>query len=206
MTKSKEHNLKNDGFKTPDGYFDSFKDRLFDKMEAGVESLPKKEGFTTPEGYFDKLEDKIVSSSIEGNAMPKSHGMTAPEGYFENFEQRLFDRIEQNNKEAKVIKLAAYKKYVYAAVAVAAALALLFTVFYKPDVNTIDSLPTAYIDELIDDGLIAMDSYEIAEVFDEQEINISDLMEDTYDYDNMIEYISDNIDDLDQYEDLILEN
>ncbi len=206
MTKSKEHNLKNDGFKTPEGYFDSFKDRLFDKMEAGAESLPKKDGFTTPEGYFDKLEDKIVGSLKDGDVMPKTHGMAVPEGYFENFEERLFDRIEQNDKEVKVIKLSTYRKYVYTAISVAAALVLFFTVFYKPEGNTIDSLPTAYIDELIDDGMITMDSYEIAEVFEDQEINISDLMEDTYDYDNMIEYISNNVDDLDQYEDLILEN
>lgn len=54
-------------FKTPEGYFDSFHERLMDKIneeETGQEKsvIPKTDGFGIPDGYFDtfKVEPKEV--------------------------------------------------------------------------------------------------------------------------------------------------
>jgi len=54
-------------FKTPEGYFDSFHERLMDKIneeenEQGKSIIPKSDGFSVPEEYFDtfKVETKEV--------------------------------------------------------------------------------------------------------------------------------------------------
>jgi len=54
---------KNNGFKTPEGYFDNFKDRLMNKLSEDDSVLPKEDGFSIPEGYFDTLKDKIVEKN-----------------------------------------------------------------------------------------------------------------------------------------------
>nr|WP_298925299.1 hypothetical protein [uncultured Allomuricauda sp.] len=60
----KDHKNK---FKTPEGYFDSFHERLMDKIneeenEQGKSIIPKSDGFSVPEEYFDtfKVETKEV--------------------------------------------------------------------------------------------------------------------------------------------------
>ena len=62
MKKEKLHNIKSNGFKTPENYFDSIEDKFFErlKFEENIEGV-NDSGFTAPEGYFDTLEDKILS-------------------------------------------------------------------------------------------------------------------------------------------------
>ncbi|NHF59412.1 hypothetical protein FK220_008680 [Flavobacteriaceae bacterium TP-CH-4] len=50
---------KKDGFKTPEGYFEGFHERLIAKMETEPANLPKDEGFKVPEAYFDGLNKNI---------------------------------------------------------------------------------------------------------------------------------------------------
>ena len=62
MKKEKLHNIKSNGFKTPENYFDSIEDKFFErlKFEENIEGV-NDSGFTAPEDYFDTLEDKILS-------------------------------------------------------------------------------------------------------------------------------------------------
>ncbi len=54
--------------KTPEGYFDSFNERLLDKIVKEDTIIPANDGFTFPDGYFEsvhqniakKLEPKVV--------------------------------------------------------------------------------------------------------------------------------------------------
>ena len=50
--------IKNNGFKNPDNYFESFEDNLFTKLSE--ESLPQQSGHKTPKDYFNNLEDEIL--------------------------------------------------------------------------------------------------------------------------------------------------
>ena len=61
MKKDKLHNINSTGFKTPEHYFDTFEDRLFDRIEQedtvkGIEET----GFKVPDGYFDQLDESII--------------------------------------------------------------------------------------------------------------------------------------------------
>ncbi|MEK6155605.1 hypothetical protein WIW50_20265 [Flavobacteriaceae bacterium 3-367] len=51
---------KKEPFKTPDGYFEGFADRLSDRLSEEGPALPKKEGFKVPEGYFEGLDAKLA--------------------------------------------------------------------------------------------------------------------------------------------------
>lgn len=65
MKKNKLHNIKSTGFKTPDHYFESFEDNLFERLTekesiAGIENS----GYTVPKDYFKTIENKIISKLI----------------------------------------------------------------------------------------------------------------------------------------------
>ncbi len=60
MDSKKKYNIPQEtGFELPEGYFDSFDDRLEQKLF--LEKLPKSTGFDTPEGYLSNFEVSIPS-------------------------------------------------------------------------------------------------------------------------------------------------
>ncbi|WP_138434292.1 hypothetical protein [Winogradskyella algicola] len=62
MKKEKLHNIKSSGFKTPENYFNTFDDKLFERLniKENIEGVTDS-GFTTPKDYFETLDDKILS-------------------------------------------------------------------------------------------------------------------------------------------------
>ena len=48
------------GFKTPDNYFKSFEENLFDQLD-----LNSKTGFTVPENYFENVSQQILDTNIK---------------------------------------------------------------------------------------------------------------------------------------------
>ncbi len=62
MKKDKLHNIKSAGFKIPDHYFESFEDKLIDRLNENesIEGI-ETSGYTIPKDYFDTLEDTIIS-------------------------------------------------------------------------------------------------------------------------------------------------
>jgi len=60
VKKNKLHNVNSTGFKTPDNYFDSFEDKLFERLneEKTIEGI-ETSGHTVPKDYFESVEDKV---------------------------------------------------------------------------------------------------------------------------------------------------
>ncbi|GAB4157291.1 MAG: hypothetical protein Tsb0033_08960 [Winogradskyella sp.] len=63
MKKDKLHNIKSNGFKIPDNYFESFEDSFFkslndNKVIDGINDA----GFKVPEGYFDTIDEKVINN------------------------------------------------------------------------------------------------------------------------------------------------
>ena len=59
---NKNHNNK---FKTPEGYFENFNQRLFERLEEendepNTDFLPKSDGFGIPEKYFESVQLSII--------------------------------------------------------------------------------------------------------------------------------------------------
>lgn len=51
---------KNNPFKTPEGYFDSFQENLMDKLTKDEPVIPKETAFKVPDGYFDIFNEKLM--------------------------------------------------------------------------------------------------------------------------------------------------
>lgn len=60
MKKNKLHNIKSPGFKTPDNYFESFEDKLFERLNENesIEGI-ETHGYTIPKDYFDTVETNV---------------------------------------------------------------------------------------------------------------------------------------------------
>lgn len=48
-------------FKTPEGYFDSFEDKLRDKLSRGTSAIPRKTSFKVPDNYFETFNERLIT-------------------------------------------------------------------------------------------------------------------------------------------------
>ena len=46
-------------FKTPEGYFDSFEDKLMDKLSKTESTIPKDSPFKVPDNYFESFNESL---------------------------------------------------------------------------------------------------------------------------------------------------
>ncbi len=61
MKKEDLNNIAETGFKTPDNYFESFEDKLFERLADQDNNIGVNDtGFKVPDNYFDTLEDTIL--------------------------------------------------------------------------------------------------------------------------------------------------
>lgn len=66
MNKDKLHKVKKTGFKTPDNYFESFEDKLLERMSKSKPiSDIQSPGFKVPKDYFDSVEDSVMGNLNE---------------------------------------------------------------------------------------------------------------------------------------------
>jgi hypothetical protein len=159
------------GFTTPKDYFDTFEDRLFEKLQTET-IIPKTAGFKTPDRYFDGLEDTLAN--------------------------QLFSTEE---KEVKVIPLSNRKTYLKYFGYVAAACLLLFGISnfinFESDPNTIPTVADSEINTFIELDLIAMNNYELMTAFEEENIDVSSIFEVTLNETETIDYLENTTDPYD---------
>ncbi|MAP81386.1 MAG: hypothetical protein CL526_09890 [Aequorivita sp.] len=72
---SEKKNIPN--FKVPEGYFETFEDRLFTKISE--EKFPKTSGFTVPDDYFNNLDERVLNNA---KAKPTKVVNFFPKKYF----------------------------------------------------------------------------------------------------------------------------
>ena len=158
---------KNDGFKTPEGYFEGLTGRILNKMEDESDNLPKSEGFQVPEGYFDSVNKEILS------------------------------KLER--PEPKVVRLYPYKKLLYTAASIAAVLLIFIGLQWQGDQSVnFGDIANMELAEYFEDNATGLSSYEIAEVFPVDDLEVSDILEEEWNEENIVEYLDDTIDDIDE--------
>jgi hypothetical protein len=147
-------------------------------------------GFKTPDQYFEKFDDNLLEKlseykSIRGVAKT---GYKIPENYFDTFEDNVFERLTE--KEIPIVKLNTRKKLYYMS-GIAAALLLLFAVFFNQGEQEISAemVQTYFQDS-------DLDSYELAELLVKADILEEDftLVETDYSEDNLESYLLENVD------------
>ncbi|NVN18587.1 hypothetical protein GUA46_09545 [Muricauda sp. HICW] len=164
---------KKNSFNTPEGYFESFNDRLMDKIKAeeahengGI--IPKTDGFAVPDGYFDQVESSILSKT--------------------------------SRKEVKVIPLISNRNFYYSVAAIAAIFILIFNITGNPTSEpiTFDDLANAEIEAYLENTEFEMTSYEIAAVVSLEEVELNDILVDDLEDDIILEYLDEYVDDIEE--------
>lgn len=163
----------NNNFKTPEGYFEGFTDRLLDRMSNDI-------------------------GELEDSKWPKSEGFKVPEGYFDNLNENILDGLHKNSP--KVIALnAGIKKFYYAAAAVAALVLLTIGIRNANNVEpTFESLAKTEIEAYFENSDLGMSTFEIAEVIPVDDLEISDVLDTQLNDENIIDYLNDNVDEIEE--------
>ena len=157
---------KENKFKTPEGYFDTFNKRLLDKISKEESLIPKKDGFGVPDKYFSSLHTQIAE--------------------------------KLNTEEPKVISLKLYKKFYYAAASIAAVLILGFWLNQNNKVElNFEDLATAELDAYFEENDLDLSSYEIVDYVSLENINLTDITEKNIEENTILEYLDENVDELD---------
>ncbi|SIS64170.1 hypothetical protein SAMN05421766_10387 [Zobellia uliginosa] len=159
---------KKNPFKTPEGYFEKFDERLFEKLSEKRSGIPETEGFKLPEGYFDTLGNKL--------------------------QQKLNE--EESGKVTPLKSYKKYY-YAIAAAAAVLVVALVLNLNKTNEVD-FDDLAQADIEYYFDQNELDLSSYEIAEVVPISELEITDMFESSFSEDYVIDYLDENTDYIDE--------
>ena len=161
-----KHMNKKNPFKVPEGYMDSLKGRILEKVASEEVNFPKDEGFGVPENYFDSLGEKLKTRLPSG--------------------------------EPKVIKINSYRQFAYVASAVAAVFLLVFVLQYKGGESPgFDTLASAEIEQYLNTNVDALNTYELAEELGVDQLGMGEAWEENLEEENIIDYLDEEIDDLD---------
>lgn len=174
---------KSTGFKVPEAYFDTFESNLFEKF-SNLDT--DKEG--------DEAEKFSVLRNEESLKAKRDPGFKVPDGYFEKTDIK-FKNEDGRKMSPKVRSLRILS------LSIAASILLFFGIKYmnKGETSIIADQVVLQNDEISDwvaDDLVYFDTYEIAEAFDDVELEQNLYSEDAVNY-----YI-----DFVDIESLILEN
>ncbi|MGB5556227.1 MAG: hypothetical protein WBM83_16340 [Flavobacteriaceae bacterium] len=161
-------------------------------------NLNKNSGFKTPENYFEDFTGAFMQKLDEKETtLPKQDGFIVPEDYFENLNEKIVGQIKMDT--TKVIELHPFRKFYYAAASIAAiALVLLGLNNYAADEVSFEQLAQSDIEAYFESNDFDLSSYEIAEVLPVDDLEVSDILESRLSEENVIEYLNDNIDTIEE--------
>ncbi len=202
MKKDKLHK-DNGGFKIPDGYFETFEDRLQEAIASETDTSPTLDtkissGFTTPDGYFDHVEESItkaiMSQEEEKSILDHkiSSGFGTPESYFESLEEKVLQKATKEAPKGKVISIFSKRNVLYIS-GIAAMIAIIISVSItkgNTGLTDINTLELADIQEYFAEGNVELSNEDIASLLDE-ETNYADVFEEKeISEEELLEYLS----------------
>tara|TARA_R110000796_G_scaffold35017_3_gene90145 strand:- start:123819 stop:124328 length:510 start_codon:yes stop_codon:yes gene_type:complete len=155
-------------FKTPEGYFTSFTDKLIAKLSEEETIELKKNSFKVPDGYFDSLNNRIQEKLI----------------------------ISTPVKVVKLNSYKKYY-YAVASMAAVLVLFIGLKINNSP-VLSFDDIASSDIESYFDSNELGLSSYEIAEVIPVDELEIKDIIDNHLDNDIIIEYLNNSIDNFEE--------
>jgi len=159
----------------------------------------KETGFKAPKDYFGVLEDQILNTMKNKGSLESinSTGFELPDGYLNTIEDAVFNKLSQQDN-TKIISLFNRKNLIYIS-GVAAAILLIFGLFFNKNTITIENINI----ELVENYIINedLDSYDIAALLSDDELE-EELFVQNYIMDESLEnYILENT----SLEDLLIE-
>lgn len=165
MDNNKEHNKHKTGFKVPDNYFEDLNNSLYKKIS--------------------------ISTDCNSSLFPEKTGFTTPDNYFETFKVEVHDHSKKDQKP-KVIRLNTKKKLLYG-LSIAASLILLITLVLPTKSNdtlNFESLNTTTFNSYIETEHETIDTYMIAEVFEDEIDDLNLISNDDVIDESLIDYLN----------------
>ena len=150
-------------------------------------------GFKAPKDYFENFDESLLAK-IETESLPKEAGFTVPDGYFDQLENAILKGVRDTEDEPKVVSLF-NRKRVLGFVAVAACLALIVTIFNKPEVASFEDLQTATIVDYFSEGNLDLDSNDLIALLDDETISTLTFETELTSEENIEDYLMDALDD-----------
>ncbi len=165
------------GFKTPNGYFKNIEKNVFTQLSEN--QLPQEEGFNMPPNYLETVEDKVLTKITVDYTQP-NESLNIPDGYFEGIEDRVFSKIQQEDiAEPKVINFRSRLIKLIVPIAVSASVLLILVLNQNENKYSLQDVAASDIEGWIEEDLVTLDSYEIAELYGdvnlEEEFSNDDL-------------------------------
>ena len=158
-------------FKTPEGYFDSFQDKLLERLSDETPS------------HLDSFNEK-------------DDGFRVPNGYFDGLNGRIKERL---NDDVKVIPLRSYRNYYVAVASIAAVALLLFGIFWNTsDEISFTDLANSDIEAYFENNDFELSSYEIAEEIPVDGLELGDFLDTQFNDEHIVNYIDENTDNFDE--------
>lgn len=163
-----------------------------------MKELNNKNPFKTPEDYFEDFTERLMGQiSEEVPRIKKSEGFTVPDGYFDDLHGNIENKLA--GPQVKVIALHRYRKYYFAAAAVAAAMVLYLGVQWNaPQEVRFEDLANSDIEKYFETNEFGLSTMEIAEVIPVDELEISDILENRLNEENVIDYLNNNTDEFEE--------
>lgn len=158
----------------------------------------KENGFKTPEGYFDGLTDRIMDRiGKESDARPEAEGFKVPDGYFDSLSDKILEKVAQ--PEPKVVKLYPYRKYLITAASIAAVVVIFIGLQWQGNQGlSFEDIANMELEEYLDQNASGISTYELAELMPIEEVELDDILESEWDEENIVDYLDDTIDDIDE--------
>ncbi len=154
----------------------------------------KNTGFKTPKNYFQNLEDQIMDTIKLDYALKSidSAGFKMPQGYLDTLEDAVLTKVTKTSNP-KVISILNKQTLIYIS-GVAAAVLIMFNIFWNKTETTIDTLDAELVENyFIDQGI---NTFEIAALLtNDEEINIDiEIFDETFNDDSLEDYLLENMD------------
>lgn len=155
----------------------------------------KNNPFKTPESYFQGFEDALFSE-IKRFDEGKKAGFSVPEGYFDNVENEILSKTKV--AQTKVIRLNPFKKWYYLAGPLAACFVVFLLIKNMVPSTSISSLEVAEIEQMINKGYIAVNSYELLSLYNDESLEGLSLTQEPVSDTELIDYLHDNLENYNQ--------
>ncbi len=160
--------------------------------------ISKENNFKTPDSYFDKLTDRIMDRlNEEAHDIPGSDGFKVPESYFDSLSEEILEKVEK--PEPKVVKLYPYRKFLITAASVAAVVVIFIGLQWQGEQGiSFEDIASMELEAYFDNNASSMSTYEIAELMPVEDLEMTDILETEWDEENIVEYLDDTINDIDE--------
>ncbi|ASV31883.1 hypothetical protein [Maribacter cobaltidurans] len=146
--------------------------------------------------FEDKLKDRIFK---EDSFIPKNDGFGIPESYFEQLQAQLTAKVEEEKSSPKVTPLYSYKKFLAIAASIAALLILAVGINWNnDDTLSFTDLANSEIEAYFNDTEIDLSSDEIAEVLPIDGYEINDFVKPEMTEENLLDYLNENVENFEE--------